>query len=157
LGGINLQQIDRLRVTILMERKPKLTALHSIRQSGMDLYNDSFVEKFIRRASEKLELGTAVIRLAMAQLIEGLEAYRLSYHEQIRHQKPKKRELTEAHRNRALDYLKGRQLLRRTNVSIGKTGVVGEEQNRLLMYMIFCSRKQKKPLHIISLGKKVLL
>ena len=35
---------------------------------------------------------------------------------------------------------------------IGKAGTIGEEQNRLLMYLIFTSRKQNQPLHIVSLG-----
>jgi hypothetical protein len=33
---------------------------------------------------------------------------------------------------------------------IGKSGVIGEEVNRLLMYLIFTSRKREHPLHIIS-------
>jgi hypothetical protein len=43
-------------------------------------------------------------------------------------------------------------LLGATNVMIGKSGVIGEEVNRLLMYLIFTSRKREHPLHIISLG-----
>jgi hypothetical protein len=35
---------------------------------------------------------------------------------------------------------------------IGNSGVIGEETNRLLMYLIFTSRKGEHPLHIISLG-----
>jgi hypothetical protein len=35
---------------------------------------------------------------------------------------------------------------------MGKSGVTGEESKRLLMYLIFTSRKRENPLHIISLG-----
>jgi len=35
---------------------------------------------------------------------------------------------------------------------VGKSGVIGEETNRLLMYLIFTSRKREHPLHVISLG-----
>jgi len=35
---------------------------------------------------------------------------------------------------------------------IGKSGVIGEEKNRLLMYIIFTSRLMSNPLHIISMG-----
>jgi len=35
---------------------------------------------------------------------------------------------------------------------IGKSGVIGEETNRLLMYILFTSRKTNNPLHCISLG-----
>jgi DNA primase len=152
LGGINVKQIDRLRVTMLMERKPKLSPLHTIRQSGMDLYNDGFVEKFVRRASEKLETQTQKVRLMLAELVEELEAYRMRKSEGIRNKKPKKRELTPGRRKAAEIYLKRDNLLRRTNEDIGKTGVIGEEKNRLLMFLIFNTRKRKKPLHVISLG-----
>jgi predicted transcriptional regulator len=43
-------------------------------------------------------------------------------------------------------------LLQRTNELIGKAGVIGEENNRLLMYLVFTSRKREEPLHVISLG-----
>ncbi|WP_315814180.1 hypothetical protein [Paraflavitalea speifideaquila] len=43
-------------------------------------------------------------------------------------------------------------LLQRSNDLIGQSGVIGEETNRLLMYLVFTSRKREQPLHIISLG-----
>src|SRR6056297_655912 len=42
--------------------------------------------------------------------------------------------------------------MERTNEDIGRTGVIGEENNRLLMYLVFTSRLREQPLHIISLG-----
>ena len=42
--------------------------------------------------------------------------------------------------------------MERTKEDIGKAGVIGEEDNRLLMYLIFTSRKRDNPLHLISLG-----
>tara|TARA_Y100000114_G_scaffold157276_1_gene188748 strand:+ start:4056 stop:5216 length:1161 start_codon:yes stop_codon:yes gene_type:complete len=42
--------------------------------------------------------------------------------------------------------------MQRTKEDIGKSGVIGEEDNRLLMYLIFTSRKRESPLHIVSLG-----
>lgn len=152
LGGINLQQVDRLRVTILIERTPKLSPLHSIRQSGLDFYNDSLVEKFIRATAEKLEIGTSEIRLSIAELIEKVEAYRLSKMNEKSIKKPEQRTLTEERKQKALAYLKAPKLLERTNIDIGKSGMIGEEINRLLMYLVFTSRLREKPLNIICLG-----
>ena len=152
LGGISLQQIDRLRVTLLLERVPKLSPLHSIRQSGLDLYNDIFVEKFSRTAAEKLETGTTEIRMIIAELIEELEYYRYHKLEIRQEQKPKHRVLTNEQKTTALNYLKAPKLLKRTNEDIGKAGIIGEEINRLLMYIAFTSRLREQPLHIISLG-----
>ncbi len=66
--------------------------------------------------------------------------------------KPTRRILTAQRRKAALNYLKQPNLLNRTNEDLGKTGVIGEEVNRLLMYLIFTSRLREQPLHIISLG-----
>ena len=152
LGGISIQQIDRLRVTLLLERVPKLSPLHSIRQSGLDLYNDSFVEKFGRTAAEKLEIGTSEIRLIIAELIEALEKYRLQRIAADRKETPKDRILTQEQKEAALKYLKAPNLLKRTNADIGKSGMIGEEVNRLLMYLVFTSRLRENPLNIICLG-----
>ncbi len=152
LGGINMQQADRLRVTLLLERVPKLSPLHSVRQSGLDLYNDNFLQKFIRSAAEKLEYGTSEIRLLLAHLIEELETYRFKAMENKRSKKIQPRILTPERREAALKYLKQENLLKQTNIDIGRSGVIGEEVNRLLMYLCFTSRLREQPLHMISLG-----
>jgi predicted transcriptional regulator len=48
--------------------------------------------------------------------------------------------------------LKSKDLLKKTNKLIGEAGVIGEENNRQTMFLIFTSRKTNNPLHCISLG-----
>jgi DNA primase len=151
LGGINLQQLDRLRITIKISRTDSGDPLHSIRHT-LDLYHSDYLEKFINKASEQLETGTNILKRAIAELTEQIEAYRLSKIESLKEQKPQTRQLTEERKNRAIRYLKAANLLQRTNDDIGKTGVIGEEINRLLMYLVFTSRLREQPLHIVSLG-----
>ena len=88
----------------------------------------------------------------MSQMTNELEAYRL---EQVESQKvvaPQARILTELRKQQVIAFLKSENLLQKTNELIGKTGMVGEENNRLLMYLVFTSRLREQPLHIISLG-----
>ena len=66
--------------------------------------------------------------------------------------KPYYKELSATELRAAETYLKSKDLLKRTNKDIGKSGVIGEDDNRLLMYLIFTSRKTNNPLHCISLG-----
>jgi DNA primase len=66
LGGVNLQKLDRLRVTIKISRKDKTDPLHSIRHT-LDLYHSDYLEKFIAKASEQLEMGTSDLRRAVAE------------------------------------------------------------------------------------------
>jgi DNA primase len=150
LGGINLQQLDRLRLTLKISLKGG-SPLQSVRHS-LDLYHSELLEKFIARAGEQLETGTTVIRHALARLTELVEEYRLGKIESLKEQKPRARQLSEQRYKAAINYLKSPKLMQRTNNDIGKTGMIGEENNRLLMYLVFTSRLREQPLHIISLG-----
>ena len=151
LGGISLHQLDRLRVTLKISRTDTSDPLHSIRHT-LDLYNSDYLEKFIIKTSERLETGTTQLNRTFAQLIDEIERYRLSRIESQKEQKPRRKELTEQQRQKAISYLKSPKLMERTGEDIGRTGVIGEENNRLLMYLVFTSRLREQPLHIISLG-----
>lgn len=151
LGGINLQQLDRLRMTLKLSRAGSSNPLHSIRHT-MDLYQSDYLEKFITKACEQLEVSTGTVRRALAELTDQVESYRLSRIESMKEKKPQSRELSEYRQRRAINYLRSKKLMQRTGEDIGKTGMVGEENNRLLMYLVFTSRLREQPLHIISLG-----
>ncbi|PQJ19523.1 hypothetical protein, partial [Nonlabens xylanidelens] len=60
--------------------------------------------------------------------------------------------LSVSEQKEAIKFLRQKNLLEATNDLIGKSGVIGEINNRLLMYLIFTSRKTNNPLHCISLG-----
>jgi hypothetical protein len=146
LGGIRLDGLDRMRVTLKIEHG------HKAVRHNLDLYNDNQTEKLIRRAAEKLEIGTSFVSKALAELTTHLEKYRL---DEIAKQKTKqeiKKHITEEERKAAVNFLNLPNLLNRTDELIGQSGVIGEETNRLLMYLIFTSRKREHPLHIVSMG-----
>jgi hypothetical protein len=161
LGGIRLDGLDRLRVTIRIEvltrkfeyyqNNPELAALPV--NHNLDLYNDVQVEKLIRKAAERLEVGTLQITKAIADITKQLELYRL---EQIEQQQTKtekqKKILTPGEKQEAIDFASQPDLLKRTNELIGRSGVIGEEKNRMRMFIIFLSRLMEMPLHIISFG-----
>ncbi len=151
LGGINLQQLDRLRITLKISRTDTNDPLHSIRHT-LDLYHSDYLEKFINKACEQLETGTNTVKRAIAEMTEQIEQYRLSKIESMKEQKPQARQLTEQRYRKAVNYLSAPKLMERTNTDIGRTGMIGEENNRLLMYLVFTSRLREQPLHIISLG-----
>ena len=148
LGGIRLDGLDRMRVTLKIQSTEVDTL--AVRHN-LDLYNDTQVEKLIRKTATKLEIGTSVIEASINELIEELEKYRLESLKS-QDQSPKAKELTEKEKQEALELLRTKDLLLRTNELIGKSGIIGEETNRLIMYLIFSSRKREQPLHVISLG-----
>ena len=146
LGGIRLDRLDGLRVTLKMEYEKQ------VYRHTLDLYNDVQVTKLIRRAAGKLQLGMGTITDSIESLTEELEQYRLDQREEQNGNKPKPVELTKEEIKEAEKLLKTKDLLNHTNTLIGKSGVIGEVDNRLLMYIIFTSRKMSNPLHIISMG-----
>lgn len=147
LGGIRLEGLDRMRVTL------KVQVEHLSLRHNLDLYNDNQTEKLVRKVAEKLEIGTSVITAALTDLTDLLEQYRLDEIEkQGAQQNDKRKTLTEEENQQARLYLSAPNLIERTREDIGKAGVIGEENNRLLMYLIFTSRKRENPLHVISLG-----
>ncbi|MEM6526587.1 MAG: hypothetical protein AAF693_22535, partial [Bacteroidota bacterium] len=150
LGGIKLEGLDRMRVTLKIELKD--TSIPAIRHN-LDLYNDTQLEKLIRKTAERLEIGTSVIAASLNELTDQLEQYRM---EEIKKKETEHqiivRPLTTEERKAAETFLKSGNLLQKTNELIGQSGVVGEETNRLIMYLIFTSRKRTQPLHIVSLG-----
>lgn len=161
LGGIRLEGLDRLRVTMKTEvinrkfqhylNNPDIAAL-AIRQN-LDLYSITQVEKLARLIAERLEVGVTAVSKALDDITNQLELYRLMQIEEKQQQKIKQiKILTEAEIKEATEFLQLKNLMQQTNELIGKSGVVGEELNRLIMYIIFINRKREKPLHIISFG-----
>lgn len=161
LGGVRLEGLDRMRVTLKIEiinrefehylNNPDIANL-ALRHN-LDLYNDVQVEKLIRKAAERLEVGTSQIAKALADITTQLELYRLQQIEQQNTKAEKQKKIvSKEEREEAVNFLMQPNLMQRTNELIGKAGVIGEEANRLLMYIIFTSRKRNNPLHIISFG-----
>ena len=152
IGGVALFPIDKLKITLGIQIKNSKNPLHKIRQSNLDLYSEEQTQKFIRTASEKLELGSKQLNYAIAELTSVLEDYR---NQKIEAQKPKeetKKVLSEFRKEESLKILKSQNLYPNLNKLIGKTGIVGEEKNRLIMWTVYVSRLMQSPLHIICLG-----
>ncbi|OWP83154.1 hypothetical protein BWK59_12005 [Flavobacterium davisii] len=149
LGGIRFNNLEALRVTLGIQ---KLKSEQVLRQN-IDLYNDTSIEKLTRKIAERLEIGTTIVRRDLDQLTNELEQFRLQEVEQQGKLYEKQvKVLTEKEIKEAKEFLAQDKLIDKTQELIGKSGVIGEEINRLLMYLIFTSRKTNNPLHCISLG-----
>jgi ATP-dependent Clp protease ATP-binding subunit ClpA len=149
LGGIKFNNLERMRVTMSVQKPKSINVLrHSI-----DLYNDNMVEKFVRKIAERIEIGTTVVRTTLQELTTALEQYRVEeLDKENEANQVSLHILSSKEEKAAIKFLKSKDLLQKTNELIGISGVIGEETNRLLMYLIFTSRKTNNPLHCISLG-----
>jgi predicted transcriptional regulator/translation initiation factor 1 (eIF-1/SUI1) len=149
LGGIKFNNLEAMRVTLGIQKQGKEQVL----RQNIDLYNDTSIEKLTRKVAERLEIGTTIVRRDLDQLTNELENYRLQEVEQQGKQYEKQvKVLTEKEIKEAKSFLSNQNLIPNTQENIGKSGVIGEEINRLMMYLIFTSRKTNNPLQCISLG-----
>jgi hypothetical protein len=160
LGGIKTNKLESLRVTLSIQKSHLPTAssqreenYSTVLRQSIDLYNDNLVEKLVRKCAERLEIGTSIVRQCLQELTHELENYRfILLKSETEAHKPFIKQLSARELRAAEAFLKKSNLLERTNELIGKSGVIGEINNRLLMYLIFTSRKTNNPLHCISLG-----
>jgi hypothetical protein len=149
LGGVKLEGLDRLRVTLKIELpdSPQPPLRHNL-----DLYNDTQVEKLVRRTAERLETGTSVIAASLAELTEQLELYRL---QEIKQQatEPQAKPLTEGEQQTAIDNLQAANLMEQTIQDLQGAGIQGEQENSVILYIAMTSRKCHDPLSVICLAK----
>lgn len=156
LGGIRLEGLDRLRVTIKIEvlnrkfqhylNNPDIAGL-AIRQN-LDLYSITQVEKLARLIADRLEVGVTAVSKDLSDITNELERYRLQQIEKEQQEQSKMaKPLTDAEKEAAINFLKSPCLLQATNELIGRSGIVGEEGNRLIMWLIYTSRKTAKPFY----------
>lgn len=150
LGGIKLEGLDRMRVTLKVELKdaPRPPVRHNL-----DLYNDNQLEKFIRKVAERLEIGTAVIAASLSELTNELESYRLVKIKEQQAEIPQTKPLTETEKQTAKENLQVENLLQQTLEDLQHTGIQGEAENAVILLMAMSSRKLHDPLSVICLAK----
>jgi DNA primase len=149
LGGIKLTGLDRMRVTLKVEHKarPVLPVRHHL-----DLYNHPHTEQLVSKIAESLDIPTQAATQTIAALTSELESYRARRMESLQPRAEERVQLTPAQRQAAINYLKQANLLERTGEDIGRSGIVGEETNRLIAWLVYSSRKLSVPLHLLFLG-----
>ena len=149
LGGIRITGLDRMKVTLKVQHKEKI---NHPQWYSIDLYNQVQREQTINNVAETLELSTQQTTNTFINLITELESHRIKKIEALQPKEKAQHEMTAAARTTAINELKKEKLIERHNKMIGLSGIVGEEKNRLIAYLIYAYRKQQNPLHVMFLG-----
>ena len=149
LGGIKITGLDRMKVTLKVQHKEKI---NHPQWYSIDLYNQVQREQTINNVAETLELSSQQTTNTFINLITELESHRIKRIEALQPKEKIKNELTTAQRTAAVTELKKPKLLQRTSQLIQQCGIVGEETNSLIAYLIYTKRKQDIPLHVMFLG-----
>jgi len=148
LGGVDLQQVERMVCTLRIthEKYPPF-------RTTLDLYNDHQTDKLIRTLCDKWELKMLEVSKTLHSLILELENYRL---EQLRYtgkNTQKGFELSDEDRKEALKMLKSKNLLSTLTKSLNTTGIIGEDENAMILFMALSSYKFSNPFSVLCLAK----
>lgn len=150
LGGIKITGLDRLRVTLKIAHQEK-NYLLPIRHN-LDLYNNGQLEQLAQKTAEQMEITSQESIAVFAQLINELENYRGRKLEALKSKKEEKPTMSESEKRAALKELQSPKLMENTLRQITASGIIGEETNAFIAYLVYTSRKRENPLHLMCLG-----
>ncbi len=156
LGGIRISGLDRLKVTLRIERRSatghQQYAGQSIIRHSLDLYHARQAEQLTEMISSRFEISSTAAAGIIANLTTELEDYRQRRLESLKPQTREAYQMTEQERRQATDYLKSPDLMKNTLADIASGGIIGEQNNAITGYIVNLSRKREKPLHVMYLG-----
>jgi len=116
----------------------------------LDLYEYSQVEKTCKVAAEKLGIDQEKIEGDLHELMKLLEFHRDK--QMHKKQVDKKIEVPAATVSKCIEFLKSKDLIGQFNKLIGKAGIIGEHDNRVLLFIIASSYKMPDTLHALIQG-----
>lgn len=150
-GGIEKDNIHRLKLNLLVQLKGDDFRYY---QDDVNLYSNGQLQRYIKGAAEELEISGTVLKNTIRNLKNQIETYRLTLIEAERKAlKPKVYQMTAKEQNEAERFLKHESLVQNTMKAISKSGLIGEQQNGLLLFFLYLSRLFNEPLHAIIYGK----
>jgi len=118
----------------------------------LDLYEYAQIEKVCKLAADKLGLRKEELEADLQELTGLLEYYRDKKVHQGKEQKDIKIQVPTASATKCIEFLKSENLIQKINQLIGKAGIVGEETNRILLFIIASSYKMPDTLHALIQG-----
>lgn len=150
LGGLP-RQLDHLKIMLSVENKQGLKSRNKV-----DLYEDRQVEKLCKEVSEKLRIRKDLMEKDVYRLTGLAETFRETEQGDASTSpapdKPTQHFFTLKERTELENFLKKPGVIKRLNETLGKTGIVGEERNRIFLMLIAISYKMKDPLHSLIQG-----
>ncbi len=146
-GGIR-KDLDSLKVSLqIQHHESKFWS-----RTKLDLYEDKQTEKFARQTAEKLSLRADLVERDIDYFTNLIDDYRLENESTKTEIKQDKIQLTVEETKELKTFGKSKNLLKKVNDLVGKSGVVGEESNRLFLFTVAVSHLMKKPLNVVVQG-----
>jgi len=150
-GGIDKSNLGKLKVSLHVGLKAN--KYKSFRDEA-NLYSFAQVKRITNHISEALEISTTYVSHVIGDLTRKLESYRLTLKSnRTDEQKAERVSMTQAEKKAAMGLLKSPKLMRKTLQLIEQSGLVGQQKNGMLLFLLYLSRYFDEPLHAIIFGK----
>jgi DNA primase/energy-coupling factor transporter ATP-binding protein EcfA2 len=146
-GGLR-SSLDSMKISIQIVNP--LT--HFDHRAKADLYEYKQVESLAKSASQQLSIEISEIKKDLSKLTHLLEQYRNNTLKEQTSNHKKNVKIPEATINQCLEILQSQNPIKQINQLIGKSGVTGEENNRIFLFVIASSYKMPDTLHALIQG-----
>jgi len=147
LGGVDLLQIERMICTLRIAHREFPPMRYTL-----DLYIDNQVDKLIRTLCDKWSLTLFDVSKSVHEFIRQLETYKL---ERLRYPQnsDKPFEMSETEEQEAIKYLKSKNLIANLQRDLQHIGILGEDENALILFLTMASHKSANPFSVLCLAK----
>ena len=126
---------------------------HPKYRKQLDLYEAPQVDRLVKEAAERLALNPEGLEADLVALTEALEAHReLEIQQKTQKEQKKSVAIPGSTLEKCIAFWKRPNLMQNLNSLIGRSGVVGEDKNRLFLFGLFSSYKMEDTLHALVQG-----
>jgi len=144
--GLNPYNITKLKINLMISQDDK-TFIDTI-----DLYTARSRKGLINQLSEIFEEEKGIIVKEIESLIKRLDKIRLQMKNKKELKKNTPPPISKEEKENIISILKNTDLLKMVEEDLTKIGIAGEDKNKVMLYMVFTSRKLRKPLSVIVKG-----
>jgi DNA primase len=146
--GSLCKQLDKMLVSLDVQHLETATKY----RTRLDLYEEKQTRKEAREAAEKLDLRSDLIETDLSKLCDLLEKLRDNELQQSKEENNADTLPDLPTQNKCKAFLTKASLIENLNELIGKSGIVGEANNRLFLFVIATSHKMPDTLHALIQG-----
>jgi predicted transcriptional regulator len=145
-GGINPNNYNSLWVMLVTANN---TDNRNKYRCNVDLLNSTDQNNYVLKTAEKTLVHKDKVKEAIDKLIDELLEYKLELQNNHSKQPNNTYQLSDTEREQAIEQLKQPNLLNTINTMIGETGLIGNDANRMILFLTYLSRKRNTNLHAV--------
>ena len=148
LGGVDLHQIERMICTLRIsyQNYPPF-------RTTLDLYSENQTEKLQRTLCDKWQIQLLDVSKTLHQLTLQLETYRLQELKFTGKNQVPQLEISQENKAKAITFLKDNHLIKNLTQQLNTTGILGENENAIILFLALASYKFNNPFSVICLAK----